>query len=176
MSKLWDFSVSTYDSPSVSEACLSLQNDYGADVNMLFFCCWVSAYVGELDSDLLVKAARFSGQWTYDVVLPIRSARRWLKHTGCHVNEVPSEACIVLRGKIKAVELETEKLQQEVLESLVPCDQLSQHVSEQAAVAGMDALKLYAEYVGIKVSDDVQRKFSLIIDAVVADRALQPSA
>ena len=31
----WDFSVRTYRTPGVPDACLSLQNDYAADVNML---------------------------------------------------------------------------------------------------------------------------------------------
>ena len=172
----WEFSVRTYRSPGVSDACLSLQNDYGADVNMLLFCCWLGTFGGELDRQLLARAAKFSTKWAQAVVLPIRSTRTWMKQTGCTAEGVPAEACMALREKIKSVELETERLQQEVLESLVSKEQLSKAVPAEFPEASMVALKQYAAYADIQVCDDVQRKLLVIIDAALADQERRSSA
>lgn len=161
----WDFSVRTYRSPGVPDACLSLQNDCGADVNMLLFCCWVGAFVGRFDQDLFNRACEFSTQWADEVVAPIRSARTWMKHTGCRLENVPTEDCMALRETIKSVEFESEKLQQEVLESLVI---VAGRRGDAATLVEDDVvanLERYAEYAGIGVGDDVRQKFSIIIDA-----------
>ena len=161
----WDFSVRTYRSPGVPDACLSLQNDYGADVNMLLFCCWVGAFVGRFRQDLFKRACEFSTQWTDEVVGPLRSARTWMKHTGCGVKNVPTEDCMALREKIKSIEFESEKLQQEGLESLVTVavDRAEAVASVQDDV--VSNLERYAEFAGIDLGDDVRQKFSIIINA-----------
>jgi len=48
--RFWDFSVRTYRTEGVPAAGLSLQNDYGADVNMLLYCAWIGATVGPFDA------------------------------------------------------------------------------------------------------------------------------
>ena len=57
---LWDFSVRTYRKDGVADACLSLQNDHGADVNMLLYCCWVGACKGKFDKELFARSSEFS--------------------------------------------------------------------------------------------------------------------
>ena len=39
-SRFWDFSLEIYAKPGVAQACLALQDECGADVNLLLFCCW----------------------------------------------------------------------------------------------------------------------------------------
>lgn len=161
----WDFSVRTYRSTDVPEACLSLQNDYGADVNMLLYCCWIAALIGPFDKQLFAAACDFSSNWHDHLVGPLRSARTWMKHTGCSAEPMATEACMELRDQVKSVEFAAEKLQQQVLESLVK-DSPGRDVAVDRILADVQAnLQLYAELIGIDVSEDVRQKFTIIIEA-----------
>lgn len=113
----WDFSVRTYRTPGVPDACLSLQNERGADVNLLLFCCWVGATRGVFEDRLFEVALDFSMGWANRVVRGLREVRTWMKQEGCLDERVPAAACMSLRERIKACEFEAEKMQQEVLES-----------------------------------------------------------
>ena len=161
----WDFSVRTYRTDGVPDACLSLQNDYGADVNMLLYCCWVGAYTGQFDAELFARASTFSTQWADHLVVPLRSARTWMKHTGCDTEPVPTDTCMQLRDEIKSVEFAAEKMQQQVLESLVSIDRSRNDAPDQILDDVISNLSLYAGFAGIEVCDDVRQKFSVIIDA-----------
>lgn len=163
----WDFSVRTYRTDGVPDACLSLQNDYGADVNMLLYCCWTGSILGRFDTDLFQQATTFSTMWADHVVVQLRSARTWMKHTGCTAAGISTDACMTLRDKIKSVEFAAEKLQQEVLESLVLTTESDQHATDQVLADVMANLHQYAEFAEIDVCDDVRQKFKIIVDAAL---------
>ena len=165
MEAFWVFSVRTYRTPGVPEACLSLQNDYGADVNMLLYCCWVGAAVGPFESELFDRAGEYSTHWAENVVIPLRGARTWMKHTGCDSDPVPTTSCMELREEIKTVEFAAEKMQQEVLESMTSLERRGSDAPDEMLRDVATNLKLYAEYAGLDKCDDVSRKFSVIIDA-----------
>jgi len=165
----WDFSVRTYRTDGVPDACLSLQNDYGADVNMLLYCCWIGAHIGQFDGELFARASAFSTQWADHVVVPLRSARTWMKHTGCDTEPVPTDACMQLREEIKSVEFAAEKIQQQVLESLVSIDQSRNDTPDHILKDIVANLILYSEHTGFEVCEDVRRKFSDIIRAAFPD-------
>lgn len=88
-----------------------------------------------------------------------------MKHTGCDTEPVPGDACMQLREEIKSVEFAAEKMQQQVLESLVSIDQSRSDTPEQILEGVIANLNRYVAYAGIEVCDDVRQKFSLIIDA-----------
>ena len=111
---LWNFSVTIYQRPGVSHACLSLQDRLGLDVNVLLFCCWFGCTRGLLDSQMFNDALDFSRSWAEKVVHPLRAARIWMKAN----NSTQPVSQKLLREKIKTVELEAEHLQQDFLESL----------------------------------------------------------
>ena len=169
MEGFWDFSVRTYRTPGVPEACLSLQNDHGADVNMLLYCCWAGAAVGPLEGELFNRASEFSAHWAENVVIPLRSARTWMKHTGCDLGPVPTASCMALREEIKTVEFAAEKMQQEVLEAMASTDRRGSDTPQQILGDVVANLLLYAEYAGLDNKDDVRRKFPVIIDAAFPD-------
>ena len=163
----WDFSVRTYRTQGVPDACLSLQNDHGADVNMLLYCCWVGVYVGQFDDALFKRASQFSSTWADNVVMPLRSARTWMKHEGCGVGPVSTDNCMALREKIKSVEFHCEKLQQETLESLTTIDQSGKDNTRQILESVYANLDRYAAYAQISSTEDVRAKFQLIVNAGV---------
>ncbi len=117
----WDFSNRIYRSPDVRQCCLSLQDLYGLDVNLLLFSCWHARSRGLFESDLVAKALTFSGNWSEHVVKPLRSARRWMK---TQTENVLNEDFQTLREDIKALELQCERFQEHTLEALVAGPQL----------------------------------------------------
>ena len=165
----WDFSVRTYRTDGVPEACLSLQNDYGADVNMLLYCGWVGAYYGRFDDALFSKASGFADKWADEVVRPLRSARTWMKQSGCHEEPMSTEQCMSFREEIKSVEFAAEKMQQQVLETIISGRQLRADVTAAALDDVFTNLQRYADHTGIDIGDDVREKFSVIIRAAFPD-------
>ena len=165
MEGFWDFSVRTYRTPGVPDACLSLQNDYGADVNMLLYCAWTGAATGVFDGELFNRASEYSALWVDNVVIPLREARTWMKHTGCDSDPVPTESCMALREEIKTVEFAAEKMQQEVLETFVSIDR--DRADEPARIVEDVAanLMLYLDLLDIQADDDVREKLSAIVSA-----------
>lgn len=115
----WDFSIRVYRSKKLADACLSLQDESGADVNLLLFCCWAAAANVELDGDTFQKALQFSRFWTTDVVRPLRKVRTTMKRSDRKAKTVQAEFYNELRESIKAVELRAEKLQQQELQAMI---------------------------------------------------------
>ncbi len=129
---LWDFSNRVYRKPDVSQCCLSLQDLYGLDVNLLLFACWHARSRGLFEPALVEKALTFSSAWADQVVKPLRSARRWMKvHSGNNLVEDFQR----LREEIKTLELQCEKYQEHTLEALVSGPRLALSVEMQIASA-----------------------------------------
>ncbi len=117
-SGFWDFSVRAYSQPGVADACLALQDQYGLDVNLLLYCCWIGAFRGSIPESDLTAALEFSTIWSANVVRPLRQVRAWMKTTGCQSERLPRADCMAVRADVKATELAAERLQQIGLESL----------------------------------------------------------
>jgi uncharacterized protein (TIGR02444 family) len=130
----WDFSIRVYRKPDVSQCCLSLQDLYGLDVNLLLFACWHARSSGLCELALVEKALAFSSNWADHVVKPLRGARRWMKSQTQTENNL-AEDFHSLREQIKTLELQCEKFQQNTLESLVSGRGLSLSVEMQIASA-----------------------------------------
>ena len=107
---LWSFSLEVYRRPGVEEACLKLQDDIGADVNILIYCCWRGTLAEGEMAALLPELA----PWQSGVVRGLRTVRRILKPMLADMGDL-SAAAADLREKIAALELEAEKLQQAML-------------------------------------------------------------
>jgi uncharacterized protein (TIGR02444 family) len=163
----WDFSVRTYRSKGVSDACLALQNKRGADVNMLLYCCWVAIVYGEFDDDLFQSALRFSRSWARHVVRPLREVRTWMKLEDCRSEPVFAESRKQLRANVKTIELEAEKLQQTSLESLVVVS-AAQHlaVSDLLGYAAAN-LQQYCRAEAIGIAGESVDQLSVIVSAAI---------
>ena len=172
----WNFSVGTYRRPGVADACLSLQDRYGLDVNVLLYCCWFGCTRGCLTEAALAAVLAFSQPWADQVVRPLRSARRWMKSAGCRRDEVSTPACLSLRDRIKAAELEAEHLQQQTLAALTepaPGDPLpsAEQISHTAS-----NLRRYLDHHGVSLDRASLLELAHIVTAAVdgaeADRVV----
>lgn len=143
---LWPFSLAVYGRPGVAEACLSLQDRHGLDVNLLLFCCWAGSCGRALDQAGLAAAEMAVATWRNQVVRPLRALRRRMKREWAGFDSVEVEA---LRQRLKAAELEAERLEQSRLAALPP----GRESDEPGPTLAVRALRLYFRLQGVDPDD-----------------------
>jgi uncharacterized protein (TIGR02444 family) len=111
-SPFWRFSLGFYRRPGVADACIALQDGCGVDVNILLFFLWLATTKRRVPLAVAQAVCAQAGPWRDDVVVPLRAVRRKLKEGSSLVERGTAE---LFRTRIKAVELEAERLQQEAL-------------------------------------------------------------
>lgn len=117
----WQFSLAVYTREGVAGHCLELQNRLGLDVNVLLVMLWAAGQWGEAPTTQQIEDADSTiVAWRHEVIVPLRQLRTRLK-TG--PAPAPDAATEMLREEVKRLELDAERLQQDVL---------AQWVKEQA--------------------------------------------
>jgi uncharacterized protein (TIGR02444 family) len=129
-SPFWRFSLRFYRQHEVADACIMLQEEAGLDVNLLLFLLWHATQKRALSAPEVAELERRVAPWRDITVIPLRTMRRALKSPPALVAGASAE---LFRTRIKAVELEAERLQQEAMYELA-----------RAAVWGRDAPSLDA--------------------------------
>jgi uncharacterized protein (TIGR02444 family) len=113
---LWAFAVDLYTAPGVAAACLGLQDQHGCDVNLLLFAAWMGAVRHRTMTPAEIsEAAAAVEDWHAEIVRPLRGVRRRLKSGPPSAPEGASEA---LRTRLKAIEIEAERIELTALEML----------------------------------------------------------
>ena len=167
--RFWDFSVRTYGVSGVSQACLALQDERGVDVNMLFYCIWIGATRGVFNEQLYRTAMDYSRDWAAHVVRPLRAARTWMKSEGCRRQGALDESCMSVRQRIKAVELEAEKLQQVALESFA-LHQDGKPEENNQVISAVENIKRYFADIDVLLDNRVCQNSAIVVGAAI-DRA-----
>ncbi len=108
----WRFSLHFYKQAGVSDACIALQDDCGVDVNLLLYLFWLASDRRQLTADEVKNLDQKVKSWRELTIIPIRDTRRKLKGAATLLDPNKQEA---FRNKVKAVELDAERLQQEAL-------------------------------------------------------------
>jgi uncharacterized protein (TIGR02444 family) len=116
-SPFWQFSLRFYRLPNVADACIALQEEAGVDVNLLLFLLWSAQQRRSLSAAEVAVLDERIAPWRDLAVIPLRNLRRALKSPPSLVAPSAAEA---FRSRIKAVELEAERLQQEAMYALAP--------------------------------------------------------
>jgi uncharacterized protein (TIGR02444 family) len=114
-SPFWRFSLHFYRQPKVADICIALQEEAGVDVNLLLFLLWQATHKRALTAAEVAEIERQVGAWRDMTVIPLRTLRRALKSPPPLVAGAVAE---LFRTKVKAVELEAERLQQEAMYEL----------------------------------------------------------
>jgi uncharacterized protein (TIGR02444 family) len=142
-SPFWTFSLGYYRGAGVSEACLELQDNCGVDVNVALFLLWLASQKRRLAADQVKRLADKVRPWQTDVIGPIRTLRRRLKTDAPLLDRGPAE---LFRTKIKAIELESERLQQEAMYALAA--DLPSEPAPSATAAARASLAAYQDTLG----------------------------
>jgi len=114
-SPFWQFSLRFYRQPQVADTCIALQEERGVDVNLLLFLLWQATRKRAFTAAEVAEIERRVGAWREMTVIPLRTLRRALKSPPPLVAGAAAE---FFRTKVKAVELEAERLQQEAMYEL----------------------------------------------------------
>lgn len=114
-SPFWRFSLHLYARPGVADACLALQDRCGADVNLLLFLLWMTLSRRSFSAGAVRALDEKIRDWRETVVVPLRTLRRNSKQGSAFVAPAVSEA---FRTRVKALELEAERVQQEAMAAL----------------------------------------------------------
>jgi uncharacterized protein (TIGR02444 family) len=131
-SPFWRFSVKFYAVPGVAQACIELQDRADVDVNVLFFLLWNATEHRALSQAEVTEIERKIGPWREAAVVPLRNVRRALKTPPPVMKPDVAEG---FRTRIKAVELEAERLQQEALYALAHSASLGQRAASPSEAA-----------------------------------------
>lgn len=165
----WDFSVRTYRTDNVHEACLALQDERDVDVNMLLFCFWFGVTRGRQEAKSFQNTFNFSETWATRVVRPLRHVRTWMKLDGCHGPYMPTDSCMEFREKVKSVEFTAEKMQEDILESIVVSIPEKELAVQDQLDAAIKNIYQYFTEVNIAADEFVGEKLLIILKAGVAD-------
>src|SRR5436190_20337192 len=142
-SPFWRFSLHFYRQPKVADACIALQEEAGVDVNLLLFLLWQATQRRALTAADVKALDETIGGWRDTAVIPLRNLRRALKSSPGLVAPDTAQA---FRTRIKAVELEAERLQQEAMYALAATtppgrDATSPVDAARANVAAYEAMR-----------------------------------
>jgi uncharacterized protein (TIGR02444 family) len=120
----WDYAVELYRRPGVEAACLELQARHGLDVNVVLLCCWLASRGIAVDARTFGRIAAAAESWQAGFVRPLRAVRRRLKADLADPppGSIPArwpELASGLRGRVLALEIEGERLEQLLLAAFV---------------------------------------------------------
>ncbi len=138
----WEFSLAFYAKPGVSAACLALQDEFGADVDVVLFVLWCARLGCGLDAAELGAVDGAIAVWRGSVVQPIRAARRACRPPP--PGAFDTAAAEALRKQLLSAELAAERLQHGAMQALAPAPGAME--VNAAAVAN---LACFARHAGI---------------------------
>lgn len=156
----WEFSLEIYRLPDVAERLIALQDEYGADVNVVLFCCWCGQG-GRLPLDA-VFFERVDGElgcWRQEVIDVLRRLRRHMKGG---VRGISLEVSTPLREEIKRLELDAERVMQSALAALAP-----PVTGHGGASRTREALNGYFQHIGVAVTEDVLTLIDLLVAGTI---------
>jgi uncharacterized protein (TIGR02444 family) len=114
----WAFALALYARPGVADACLTLQKEAGVDVMLLLTATFAAVkHRMSLTADEIGALDEACGPWREQIVRKLRTIRTELK-TG--PRPAPNDETEQFRSKIKALELEAEKLENKLLVARLP--------------------------------------------------------
>ena len=144
----WDFSLNIYAAKGVASECFALQDEYGADVNVLLFCAYLGVRGIELAPKDIGAIIAVTRPWYEAIVKSLRTARR----AGKSFVEAPSfperKSATSLRTKVKALELAAERIEHSLLESWAT-DRLRAPMRRERGSAVAKNITLYLRYLRV---------------------------
>lgn len=165
----WAFALAIYARPGVAEACLTLQNEAGLDVMLLLMAAFAAVkHRIILAPDEIRSLDEACTPWREQIVRRLRTIRIELK-TG--PQPAPNGETEQLRSKVKALELEAEKLQNQLMAVCLPLGPAEQEAvkPEQLRAVLSDVVMLFAGGRGATLNDNLSSSIDTIVEAAMQD-------
>ena len=112
---IWNFATALYRQPGVEVLCLTLQQRYQVNINLLMWCQWLQAQQLALTPSLLNAAETKLAGWDGAIVQPLRQVRQALKQQ--KTNDQFAKLDTLYRN-LKRVELDAERVEYGLLAEL----------------------------------------------------------
>ncbi|MDP4004757.1 TIGR02444 family protein [Methylobacterium sp. NEAU K] len=138
---LWTFACELYGRPGIAQACLALQDEGGVDVPLLLYLIWCDRTGRPVDATAIMRANARVAPWRGQVIAPLRAIRRAMRS-----ELLPGQPTEALRERIKAAELDAERLALAALSEAAPAP-------NGPAGSGTDALAHYAAHLRLPWPD-----------------------
>ena len=100
---LWQYACQVYSKAGVEAALLHLQDEHGADINLILQALWLANEGAEWTPAYIPNDY---GRWVKEQVMPIRTMRRGLRTDWV---ELRGEGCEDFRQQVKKLELKAEQ-------------------------------------------------------------------
>jgi uncharacterized protein (TIGR02444 family) len=165
----WAFALAIYAKPGVAEACLDLQHKAGVDVMLLLMAAFAAVKRRILLTQHDIKALdEACSPWREQIVQKLRAIRTELK-TG--PQPAPSEITEPFRSKIKAIELEAEKLENHLLTERLPLGPPGQQMTglEQLRSVLIGVVMHFADKRGIKLDTGLTPSINAIAETAIQE-------
>ena len=159
----WAFALALYARPGVAEACLTLQHEADVDVMLLLITTFAAVKHGTLlTPDEIAAMDEACRPWREQIVRKLRAIRTGLK-TG--PRPAPNEQ---FRSKVKALELEAEKLENKLLAECLPLRPGQGKVRpEQLRAVLNDVVMRFADRQGTKAGACLSSSIEAIVGAAM---------
>jgi uncharacterized protein (TIGR02444 family) len=161
----WAFALALYARPGVADACLTLQNEVGVDVMLLMMATFAAVKRRTLlTADEIGALDEACSPWREQIVKKLRTIRTELK-TG--PRPAPSGETEPFRSRIKMLELEAERLENQLLAECLPArpPALSPATPEQLHAVLDDVVTFFADKRGIKLDTRLSPSIDAIVEA-----------
>lgn len=165
----WAFALAVYAGPGVAEACLTLQNEAGVDVMLLMMAAFAAVKHRILLTPGEIRALDTSCRpWREQIVRRLRAIRTELK-TG--PAPAPSGATEQFRTQVKALELQAEKIQNQLLAECLPLRQTQKEPVRPDQLRGVliDLAMYFAGQRGTKLNAGLSSSIEVIVEAAMQD-------
>lgn len=112
----WEFSLRVYAKPGVQQECLALQEQLQLDVNLLLFCAYAGAKLGvALSQQDIADTIALTEAWQDSVVRGLRAVRTTMKRWSNDETLPIATPAAALRLAVKKAELDSERIEHEML-------------------------------------------------------------
>lgn len=173
-SAFWNYSIQIYQTPDVEQACLNLQNEFNADVNIILFCLWMGEQKRRLSLDEVLVLTLTSAPWQDAILKPLRNARKTMKQ---HIIAMPPELLDQTMCNMREMELNAEHMQQLELEKTLDLANKPAEPDMSAVEVTTGNLIMYFKQLeSVSSLGDVNQEITALLNAVFQDvEAVQTS-
>jgi uncharacterized protein (TIGR02444 family) len=161
---LRQFAIAVHEAEGVPASCVSLQDRFGLDVNVLLVAAYLGTVLRQMPTAEQLRSARaLVDGWHGEVVRPLRGVRRLLK---AGPEPAPSAETDAVRSQVAKAELDAELIELDVLDGwaagLAPS---AIGPSSELAVAAMEvAVRSYSPE---PLGDDEHHALAVIASAAM---------
>jgi len=115
----WQFSLEIYNQEDVKKKCLSLQDEYGFNVNLILAALWAAIWQQKIEEDKFNFFKNKLKHFDENIIVPLRKVRRVAVDNAGFECVKPPEGEKSLKEQILKAEIEAEKIYQQKLEYLI---------------------------------------------------------